>query len=58
MKLSELLETLGYDTSSHYYSVDEPVNIEVAHCFRAAREVGVNGQPCMWLKLIQRQKQG
>ena len=43
MKLSELLETLGYDTSSHYYSVDEPVNIEVAHCFRAAREVGVNG---------------
>jgi hypothetical protein len=43
MELSELLETLGYDISSHYHSVDEPVSVEVAHRFRAAREADVNG---------------
>ncbi len=42
LSLNELLNKLGYDNkSSHYYSTDAPPdNIEIAHLFRIAREIG------------------
>lgn len=45
LSLNTLLSTLGYDDkSSHYYSVDTPPNIKIAHLFRAAREMHVEGK--------------
>jgi hypothetical protein len=41
--LSELLNRLGYDESSHYHPTDNPVYPETAHLFRAAQDAGVAG---------------
>ncbi len=41
--LNDLLQNLGYNESSHYRVTDGPLDIETAHLFRAASEVGVKG---------------
>jgi hypothetical protein len=41
--LTELENRLGYDASPHYHRLEEPApNIETAHLFRAAQEIGVH----------------
>ncbi len=44
INFEKILSTLGYDSSSHYYSLEgPPPDDETAHIFRAARDINVKG---------------
>ncbi|MCZ6679116.1 MAG: N-6 DNA methylase, partial [Candidatus Poribacteria bacterium] len=44
ISLGELLNSLGYDGSSHYHRIDDsPPEFETAYLFRVTRDIGVSG---------------